>query len=150
MKQELTHEQRAQVLRQQQQRLLLLRHSSKCPAGTPQNPEKCRATPHCAQMKQLWQHIAKCKDQRCATSHCVSSRYVLSHYHRCNDQLCMVCLPVRQEMKRDAVKRGGHDGGGGGAGGGTPGSAGEQHSAALRKCSDEPRRCSNYRKVLRL
>ena len=138
----------AQKLRQRQQRLLLLRHANKCQV---QNPDTCSITPHCAPTKHLWQHIAKCKeDHTCATPHCASSRYVLSHYHRCNDQLCMVCLPVRQEMKRDAVKRGGHDGGGGGAGGGTPGSAGEQHSAALRKCSDEPRRCSNYRKVLRL
>ena len=119
------YEQRAQVLRQQQQRLLLLRHSSKCPAGTPQNPEKCRATPHCAQMKQLWQHIAKCKDQRCATSHCVSSRYVLSHYHRCKDQSCMVCGPVRQAIQRHVVKSGGQGGKGGKGGeGGKGGSSG--------------------------
>ena len=102
-KQKLTHEQRAQVIQRQQQRLLLLRHSSKCPAaGTPQNPDKCRATPHCAQMKQLWQHLAKCKDPKCATPYCVSSRYVLSHYHRCKDQSCLVCGPVRQAIQREA------------------------------------------------
>ena len=47
--------QKAQVLRQQQQRLLLLRHASKCKYGTPQNPQTCPATKHCREMKQLWQ-----------------------------------------------------------------------------------------------
>eukprot|EP00937_MAST-01D_sp_MAST-1D-sp2_P005967 g5967.t1 len=91
-----TNEQRQHVLRQQQQRLLLLRHASKCPAPAGQ----CRATPHCAAMKQLWAHIAKCKDQRCQVSHCVSSRYVLSHYHRCKDGRCAVCGPVREAIQR--------------------------------------------------
>jgi hypothetical protein len=51
-------------------------------------------------MKQLWEHIAKCKDQRCQVSHCVSSRYVLSHYHRCKDSRCAVCGPVREAIQR--------------------------------------------------
>jgi hypothetical protein len=98
-------DQRQQVLRQQQQRLLLLRHASKCEAGTPGHPKECPATKHCAQMKSLWQHIAKCKDQHCKTPHCVSSRYVLSHYHRCKDQKCSVCSPVRDAIQRHKEKK---------------------------------------------
>jgi hypothetical protein len=100
-----SQEQRQQVLRQQQQRLLLLRHASKCEAGTPGNPKECPATKHCAQMKKLWSHIAKCKNQHCSTPHCVSSRYVLSHYHRCKDQNCSVCSPVRDAIQRHKDKR---------------------------------------------
>lgn len=100
-----SQEQQQQVLRQQQQRLLLLRHASKCEAGTPGNPKECPATKHCAQMKKLWSHIAKCKNQHCSTPHCVSSRYVLSHYHRCKDQNCSVCSPVRDAIQRHKDKR---------------------------------------------
>ncbi len=80
----------------QQQRLLLLHHASKCstPAG------ECRATPHCAAMKQLWAHIANCKDQCCQVPNCVSSRYLLSHYHHCKDARCAVCGPVREAILR--------------------------------------------------
>ncbi|CAM9793613.1 unnamed protein product, partial [Phaeothamnion confervicola] len=86
-------EQRRQALRQQQQRLLLLRHASKCPQS---DSGQCSVTPHCAGMKKLWKHIAECKDQHCAIPHCVSSRFVLSHYHRCKDTKCAVCAPVRE------------------------------------------------------
>jgi len=93
-------DQRQQVLRQQQQRLLLLRHASKCPHenGT------CPVTPHCSGMKRLWKHIAECKDQQCQMAHCVSSRYVLSHYHRCKDPRCAVCGPVREAIQRNHEK----------------------------------------------
>ena len=60
------------MLRQQQQRLLLLRHASKCKYGTVENPSVCPATKHCKDMKQLWQHITRCKDQACQRAHCVS------------------------------------------------------------------------------
>ena len=93
-------DQRQQVLRQQQQRLLLLRHASKCPHEN----GKCPVTPHCAGMKRLWKHIAECKDQQCQMAHCVSSRYVLSHYHRCKDQRCAVCGPVRDAIQRNHEK----------------------------------------------
>ena len=42
-------------IRQQQQRLLLLRHASKCTAGP-----SCK-TPSCAEYIQLWKHMKKCK-----------------------------------------------------------------------------------------
>jgi TAZ zinc finger len=50
---------RKQVLKQQQQRLLLLRHASKCPH------EQCTVTNHCANMKILWKHIMSCKEHEC-------------------------------------------------------------------------------------
>ena len=55
---------------------------------------------HCSDMKQLWQHITRCKNQGCDRAHCVSSRYVLSHYNRCQDESCAVCLPLRNKLRR--------------------------------------------------
>ena len=92
---------RQQVLRHQQQRLLLLRHAAKCP----HQDNQCPVTPHCAGMKRLWKHIAECKDQKCVVPHCVSSRYVLSHYHRCKDVRCPVCGPVREAIHRSHEKQ---------------------------------------------
>jgi E1A/CREB-binding protein len=95
-----TDEHRHQVLKQQQQRLLLLRHASKCPhAG-----DSCPVTPHCASMKELWQHIMSCKDQECKVAHCVSSRYVLSHYSKCKEANCPVCGPVRDAIRKNYDK----------------------------------------------
>ena len=85
-----------QKVRHKQQRLLLLRHASRCQhKGT-----KCPVTPHCASMKKLWEHIAHCKDQHCSVAHCMSSRYVLSHYRRCKDARCPACGPVRETIRR--------------------------------------------------
>merc|ERR1712038_1708252 len=92
---------RAQVLRHQQQRLLLLRHAAKCP----HEDGRCPVTPHCSGMKRLWKHIAECKNQKCQVPHCVSSRYVLSHYHRCKDVRCPVCGPVREAIHRSHEKQ---------------------------------------------
>lgn len=92
---------RQQVLRHQQQRLLLLRHAAKCQ----HEDGKCPVTPHCAGMKRLWKHIAECKNQKCVVPHCVSSRYVLSHYHRCKDVRCPVCGPVREAIHRSHEKQ---------------------------------------------
>ncbi|OEU17169.1 DUF906-domain-containing protein [Fragilariopsis cylindrus CCMP1102] len=85
-----------QKVRHKQQRLLLLRHASRCQhKGT-----KCPVTPHCASMKKLWEHIAHCKDQHCSVAHCMSSRYVLSHYRRCKDPRCPACGPVRETIRK--------------------------------------------------
>ena len=80
--------------RHKRQRLLLLRHASKCTAedGT------CTITPHCSEMKVLWKHIAACKDSYCKVRHCMSSRYVLSHYRRCKPP-CDICDPVKEIIK---------------------------------------------------
>ena len=89
-----------QKVRHKQQRLLLLRHASRCQyeAG------KCPVTPHCASMKELWKHIAHCKDQQCSVQHCMSSRYVLSHYRRCKDPKCPACGPVRETIRKSHEK----------------------------------------------
>ena len=84
----------AAVLRQHQQRLLILRHVSKCPAEI----GECTATPHCAQMKRLWKHLVPCKDAGCKVPHCVSSRYVLAHYANCTTASCDVCGPVQRAI----------------------------------------------------
>lgn len=86
------------VIRQQQQRLLLLRHASKCDVG----PE-C-TTRFCAQMKPLWQHMKRCRDKDCQTRHCQSSRCVLTHYRICKSQgktsTCEICGPVMEHIQR--------------------------------------------------
>eukprot|EP00529_Nitzschia_sp_RCC80_P002658 CAMPEP_0113512338 /NCGR_PEP_ID=MMETSP0014_2-20120614/39288_1 /TAXON_ID=2857 /ORGANISM="Nitzschia sp." /LENGTH=1811 /DNA_ID=CAMNT_0000408693 /DNA_START=299 /DNA_END=5734 /DNA_ORIENTATION=+ /assembly_acc=CAM_ASM_000159 len=84
-----------QKVRHKQQRLLLLRHASRC-----QYKGKCPVTPHCESMKKLWEHIAHCKNQQCSVPHCMSSRYVLSHYRRCKDARCPACAPVRETIKK--------------------------------------------------
>jgi len=87
--------------RHKQQRLLLLRHASKCNYEDGQ----CPVTPHCAEMKVLWKHIASCKDQYCKVKHCMSSRYVLSHYRRCKDSGCDICGPVRDIIKNGSTSQ---------------------------------------------
>jgi E1A/CREB-binding protein len=79
-----------------QQRLLLLRHASKCTF----EDGKCPITPNCTQMKKLWKHIADCKQQKCTVPHCMSSRYVLSHYRKCKDPKCQSCEPVREAIRK--------------------------------------------------
>jgi E1A/CREB-binding protein len=85
-----------QKIRHKQQRLLLLRHASRCQHES----GKCPVTPHCASMKRLWEHIAVCKNQACSVQHCLSSRYVLSHYRRCKDTRCPACGPVRETIRK--------------------------------------------------
>lgn len=84
-------EKREKILYQQQQRLLLLRHSCECEAP----PGQCMKTQHCHMMKELWIHMRECKNEHCATPHCISSRYVMTHYKKCKDEKCIVCAPVR-------------------------------------------------------
>ena len=88
-----------QKVRHKQQRLLLLRHASRC-----EHKSNCPVTPHCASMKKLWEHIAHCKDSHCSVPHCMSSRYVLSHYRRCKDPRCPACGPVRETIRRSHEK----------------------------------------------
>ena len=81
-----------------QQRLLLLRHSTKCPF----DDGKCMTTPYCGEMKKLWKHMARCTDNDCRVAHCFSSKSILSHYRKCKDPQCLSCGPVRktQESQR--------------------------------------------------
>ena len=86
--------------RYKRERLLLLRHASKCTAEN----GMCKVTSHCAEMKALWKHIADCKDSYCKVRHCMSSRYLLSHYRRCKPP-CNVCDPVNEIIKNGEVDR---------------------------------------------
>jgi len=89
--------QRKKQIRLQQQRLLLLRHASKCTLGT-----SCK-TQYCAEMVKLWKHIKKCTDRYCSTPHCLSSRCVLNHYRICKREkksaTCEVCAPVIKKTR---------------------------------------------------
>ncbi len=92
------HEHKRQVVKQQQQRLLLLRHAAKCPHSY----GHCPITPRCAKMKVLWNHILTCGDKDCKVQHCISSRHVLSHYSKCkNYDGCEACRPVREAIRRN-------------------------------------------------
>ena len=91
-----TPEERQYILHQQQRRLVDLCHASKCAHVDGRCP---RGYPSCKDMKELWRHIAPCREQRCQYPHCVSSRYVLSHYHKCKDKHCSVCGPVRNIIR---------------------------------------------------
>ena len=94
----------ARVIRQQQQRLLLLRHASKCKLGA-----AC-TTKFCAQMKPLWQHMKRCRDKDCTTRHCQSSRCVLTHYRICKSQgktaTCEICGPVMEHIQKIEANEG--------------------------------------------
>jgi hypothetical protein len=100
--------QREKVVRQQQQRLLLLRHASKCSAGP-----NCK-TQFCAEMVKLWQHMKQCRDKNCQTAHCLSSRCVLHHYRICKGEgrtsTCEVCAPVMKQIKWQSMSSGESDG----------------------------------------
>jgi Bromodomain/TAZ zinc finger len=98
-----------QKIRHKQQRLLLLRHASRCQHES----GKCPVTPHCASMKRLWEHIAICKNQACTVQHCLSSRYVLSHYRGCKDTRCPACGPVRETIRKSTQGASSRPSGGG-------------------------------------
>lgn len=86
--------QRQQQYSKQQRWLLFLRHASKCTA-----PDgHCQITPHCHMARQLWTHIASCRDRDCTFSRCNASRTLLHHHQHCRDARCPVCGPVRQQV----------------------------------------------------
>lgn len=100
----LSQKQKRKVIKQQQQRLILLRHASKCTLGPACNIR------FCDQMVELWNHMKMCRDQNCTTKHCLSSRCVLNHYRICKDQMkssCEVCAPVMEIIRRQDVDIGG-------------------------------------------
>lgn len=90
----------ASKIKHKQQRLLLLRHASKC-----RYEKNCPTTEHCASMKRLWRHIADCKDQTCEVQHCMSSRYVLTHFKNCKDPNCETCGPVRESIRKSHERK---------------------------------------------
>lgn len=76
---------RAQRIRTQKLRLIRLHHASKCSSSD------C-----CSEAKQLWNHMATCKQNTCGFTECNQSRRALSHYYKCKDDSCPVCVPVRK------------------------------------------------------
>ena len=92
---------KSEILKQQQVRLLLLKHASRChnPNGT------CPITPHCFGMQVLWKHIISCKDAKCSIKHCLSSRYILSHFAKCRDTNCQICEPVRNQNRKRHIDK---------------------------------------------
>ena len=92
--------QRKKVIRQQQLRLYLLRHASKCTKGA-----LCK-TRYCPQMVKLWNHMkTSCPGADCKVPHCLSSRCVLNHYRICKDfnrsSTCEVCAPVMKYIRQE-------------------------------------------------
>ena len=100
----LAKAQKKKVIRQQQKRLILLRHASKCNKGP-----SCK-TKFCPQMVVLWKHMKKCRDKSCKTPHCLSSRCVLNHYRICKGEnrtnSCGVCAPVMKHIRSQAAANG--------------------------------------------
>ena len=84
-------EKKNRALKDQQQRLLLLRHASKCHFC---DEGQCSITPQCYQMKLLWEHLQNCRNNSCSYSHCTSSRYVLEHFSKCKNLRCPLCGPI--------------------------------------------------------
>jgi len=91
---------RQQALRHQHQRIILLRHASRCPLEY----NRCPVTRHCASMKRFWKHILECSIPKCLFQHCFSSRYILRHYRRCQDAKCRTCGPVNAMILRSHEK----------------------------------------------
>ena len=98
---ELLGQDHRHAIRHYQQRLLLLHHADACQQET----DRCTATPYCAAMKTLWDHMKGCNAPTCSVRHCTSSRRVWSHYGKCKDVNCQVCMPVRVVICRDTLKR---------------------------------------------
>ena len=89
-----------QIIRQQQQQLIILRHASKCR----HRGGKCPVRKQWGSMKNIRTHIIGRKSQKCSTPHCVSSRYLLSHYPNCKE-MCPVCGPVKSVIQAQLRKR---------------------------------------------
>ena len=85
------HDLPAPVLREQQERLVLLRHAARCTAA----PGLCANPEHSDTIRVVWCHVRSCRRLDCPFLYCLSSRFVLHHYSRCRDSNCDVCRPVR-------------------------------------------------------
>lgn len=94
---------RQQLVREQQQRILILRHAQACklvdglcPAGYPQ----------CPLFQALWPHLRECGRGGCEVEHCVSSRYVLAHFDDCRERGCAICVPVDEAIRHRRTMNG--------------------------------------------
>lgn len=91
--QEKSLEYNSRIIENQQKRLILLRHASKC-------NEKYCTVKDCNLMVTLWNHMKACDDKDCKVHHCLRSKCILNHYRICKDTCdstsCKVCAPVRK------------------------------------------------------
>ncbi|KAL7495383.1 hypothetical protein ACHAWT_003809 [Skeletonema menzelii] len=99
----------SELLRRKIQRLLLIRHCTKCSIRSiplPPNVKAvdtgyfCPVTSRCAEGKALCAHIKTCKLDDCTYKKCLTTREVLGHYINCRDVGCKICGPVRSRDKR--------------------------------------------------
>lgn len=99
------------LVRRKIQRLLLIRHCTRCSVGSIPPPPFtsnvvddsdyfCPVTSHCLEGKALCDHIKTCKLNDCTYKKCLTSREVLGHFMQCKDRGCKVCGPVRSREKR--------------------------------------------------
>ncbi len=102
-------ESRSELIRRKIQRLLLIRHCTKCPIRKKPLPSNvnaidtgyfCPVTSRCAEGKALCAHIKTCKLNDCTYKKCLTTREVLGHYIKCKDPGCKICGPVRTRDKK--------------------------------------------------
>lgn len=113
------------LVRRKIQRLLLIRHCTKCsvrsiplpPLALPSPSSNrtpagyfCPVSSHCAEGKALCAHIRACKLDDCTYKKCLTTREVLGHYMKCRDSGCKICGPVRSRDKRRRNQMKGDDG----------------------------------------
>lgn len=91
---------RESAIQEFQQRLVLLHHASKCEESDELSLGRCRVSPHCRDMRALWDHVNSCSTQDCQYPHCISTRFLLAHYYKCEDITCMICKPLKESIKR--------------------------------------------------
>jgi hypothetical protein len=73
--------------------ILDLYHCSKCDSG-----ENCQINKNCKQLKKIWTHIIKCKNNNCNTRNCIIAKNLLTHYWNCKDPKCVICVDVREKI----------------------------------------------------
>jgi hypothetical protein len=82
-----------ELRREQQGRILLMRHLSRCAAGQEGETAAGRA------MKESWKHISDCRSPGCAAPDCLSTRRVVRHYTACLHAACPLCAPVKAAIR---------------------------------------------------
>ncbi len=103
--QESMEERENELVRRKIQRLLLIRHCTKCTIRKPNvktidTGYFCPVTSRCAEGKALCAHIKTCKLDNCTYKKCLTTREVLGHYINCKDRGCKICGPVRTRDKK--------------------------------------------------
>ena len=98
------------IIRRKVQRLLLIRHATRCKVPINSDPNAdgsqvlCPVTSQCGEGRRLASHIRKCRDINCQYKWCLTTRDVLGHYRSCHDRRCEICGPVRAMHPSRRVK----------------------------------------------